>query len=229
MAEFEHIEELVVGLYDRKELGFAETEDDFTKLKSGRKSPTFFNGRRVMSFSRSLDMPYRQQERIADLTVQGYVHALDQGGYRVRVDHMINLPQAVNPVIGAVAMASGMSLLYLRTPEGEKGYGKHQPIEGIFEDGDRVVGIDNVISDGTTKKQVTEPIEEGAGLILPGFVVLLDREEGGRAALEGEDYELESVIGMRAATQILLDAQRIRLEQAEWSFNYIDQYDVPVD
>lgn len=228
MAEFEHLEELVVGLYDRKELGFAETEADFIKLKSGRMSPTFFNGRRVMSFSNTMDMPYEQQERVAQLTVEGYVHGLNQGGYRATTEHIINLPQAVNPIIGAVAMEAGMSLLYLRTPEGEKGYGKHQPIEGIYEKGDTVVGIDNVISNGATKQEVTEPIEDGAGLILPGFVVLLDREEGGRATLAEEGYDLESVIGMRAATQILSDARRIRPEQAEWSFAYIDRYDVPV-
>lgn len=226
-ANFEHLEELTVGLFDRGELGFSDTPDNFTKLKSGRMSPTFFNGRRVMSFSSQLEMPLAQQARVARLTAEGYSHGLEQveGSF----DHIVNLPQAVNPIIGAVALLSGRSLLYLRTPEGEKGYGKHQPIEGVYSPGDVVTGIDNVISNGDTKKEVTEPIEEVGGLVMPEFVVLLDREEGGRAALAEAGYGLTSVIGMRAATQILLDNGRIRPEQAEWSFEYIDTYDIPVN
>lgn len=227
MAEFEHLEELVVGLFDRQELGFAATSDDFIKLKSGRMSPTFFNGRRVMSFSSQLEMPLEQQARVAQLTAEGYAHGIDQA--ENQFDHIVNLPQAVNPVIGAVALISGKSLLYLRTPEGEKGYGKHQPIEGVYDRGDVVAGIDNVISNGDTKVEVTEPIEQLGGLVMPEFVVLLDREEGGRAALHTAGYALTSVIGMRAATQILLDNGRIRPEQAEWSFDYVDQYDIPVN
>lgn len=221
MAEFRKLEELVVGLYDRGELGYASSEADFIKLKSGRMSPNFFNGRGIMSFSTKLEMPLRNQMKLAKLTAEGYAHAVDHT--KNSTDHIINLPQAVNPIIGAVALISGASLLYLRTPEGEKGYGKHAPIEGHFDEGDSATGIDNVISNGDTKEEVTEPIE-GAGLVLPEFVVLLDREEGGEARLKAQGYDLTSVIGMGAATRVLLDAGRIRPEQAEWSFEYIARY-----
>jgi orotate phosphoribosyltransferase len=225
MAEFGHLEHLVIGLHARGELGYANTPEEFIKLKSGRLSPNFFNGRGIMSFSDKIDMSITEQMRLAKLAAEGYAHGIDQ--VKNGFDHIINLPQAVNPIVGAVALLSGASLLYLRTPEGEKGYGKHQPIEGVFSKGDIVTGIDNVISNGDTKKEVTEPIE-GAGLVLPEFVVLLDREEGGEAALKDAGYDLTKVIGMRAATQILLDAGRIRSEQAEWSFDYIDEYNIPV-
>lgn len=221
MAEFSRLEELVVGLYDRGELGYANSVAEFIKLKSGRMSPNFFNGRGIMSFSPNIDMPLRAQRRLARLTAEGYVHGIDYS--KNEFDHIVNLPQAVNPIIGAVALLSGDSLLYLRTPEGEKGYGKHAPIEGQYNEGDRVIGLDNVISNGDTKEEVTAPIES-AGLLLPGFVVLLDGEEGGEARLNAQGYDLTSVIGMGAATRVLLEAGRIRPEQAEWSFEYIARY-----
>lgn len=224
MAEFEHLEELVVGLFDRGELGYAKTEAEFIRLKSGRMSPTFFNGRGIMSFSTGLDMSLDRQQRLAKLTVEGYAHGLDQA--KNPFDHIINLPQAVNPIIGAVALLRGTSLLYLRTPEGDKGYGKHSPIEGQYQSGDGVVGLDNVISNADTKVEVTEPIE-GAGLVLPEFVVLMDREEGGEMALKSKGYDLTKVAGMGVATQILLGADRIQPYQAEWSFEYIQQYNNP--
>jgi len=226
VAEFEHLEELVIGLHERGELGYADTPDEFVRLKSDRMSPNFFNGRGIMSFSEALEMPLQKQMRLARLAAEGYAYGLDQT--KNKFDHMINLPQAVNPIAGAVALISGVSLLYLRTPEGEKGYGKHKPIEGEYMSGDEVVGIDNVISNADTKKEVTDPIEK-AGLLIPEFVVLMDREEGGEATLESAGYDLTSVIGMGAATRILLDAGRIRPEQAEWSFEYIDQYNVTID
>lgn len=227
MADFEHLEELVVGLKDRGEFWFAESPDGFKKIKSGRMSPTLFNGRGLMSFSPKLDMPIERQMRVADLSVMGYAHAIDQteGDF----DHLVNLPQAVNPIIGAVAREAGVSLLYLRTREGDKGYGSHAPVEGVFEVGDMVRGVDNVVSNAATKDEVLEPLEDGAELVVAGFDVFVDREEGGEAAIRAGGRDLNSVIGMRAATQILLANDRIRPEQAEWSFEYIDRYQVPVE
>lgn len=226
MAEFEHLEELVVGLHERGELGYANSRDEFIQLKSGRWSPNFFNGRGIMSFSDKLDMPIHAQQRLARLTAEGYAHGLDQ--IEDPFDHIINTPQAVNPVVGAVALLTGVSLLYLRTPEGEKGYGKHEPIEGAFKKGDKTIPIDNVVSNAKTKEEVTVPIEKMAGLVIPEFLVLFDREEGGRQAINAQGYGLRRVVGMRKATQILLENGRIRSEQAAWSFDYIDEYDVPV-
>lgn len=224
MAEFEHLEELVVGLHERGDLGFAESEDEFITVKSGRLSPTFFNGRGIMSRCPEHPMSLVKQGRVTDLTIDGYAHMLDQIEQH---DHIINLPQAVNPIVGAIALKSGYSLLYLRTQEGEKGYGKHEPIEGLYSPDESVIGIDNVISDSKTKTDVAKTIE-AAGLRIPIFAVLLDREEGGEATLNHLGYDLASVVGMRAATQILLDAGRIRPEQARWSFDYIDRYNIPV-
>lgn len=226
MAEFEHLEELVIGLFDRGELGYAKTKDKFIQLKSGRLSPNFFNGRGIMSFSTRIDMPLDKQKRLAGLMVESYSHGLDQA--KNPFDHIINLPQAVNPIVGAVALLRGVSLLYLRTPEGEKSYGKHSPIEGQYQIGDSVIGLDNVISNADTKIEAAKPIE-GVGLVLPEFVVLLDREEGGEVALKAQGYDLTRVAGMGVATRILLDAGRIQPHQAEWSFEYNERYNTFMD
>ncbi len=222
MAEFRHVEELIVGLYERGELVYANSPDEFTRLRSGRMSPYFFNGRGIMSFSPSLEMPLAKQRRLARLTVEGYAFALDHARYDH--DHILNLPQAINPIIGAVALVSGRSLLYQRTPEAKNGYGKHSPIEGVFTKGDAVIGMDNVIGNGDTKYESAGLIE-AAGLAVPEFAVLIDREEGGEAALAAAGYSLTKVFGMRLATEILqAHGSSIRPEQAEWTYEYIASY-----
>lgn len=226
MAQYEHLEELVVGLYDRGELGFAKTEAEFVELRSGRMSPHFFNGRGIMSFSVDLDMPIEQQQRLARLTAEAYAFGLDQVEHDY--DHIVNIPQAVNPIIGAVALLSGSSLLYLRTPEGNKGYGKHKPVEGIYNEGELVLPVDNVISKGDTKQEVTDPIGD-SDLEIPGFLALVDREEGGEAALKAAGFKFTKVFGMGTATRILLDERRISRTQAEWSFEYRDRYNIPIE
>lgn len=231
MAEFPHLEELVVGLHERGEIGYVNSPEDFITLKSGRQSPNYVSTRDIMSFSDSLPISIERQQRVAELTVKAYAHGLDEisntvgnpGDAADPFEHIVGLPQAVTTVVGAVGYERRTSVLTIRVPEGEKGYGKHKPIQGTFKEGDRAYALDNVISDGGTKSEYTGPLE-AAGLVLPGFLVLVDREEGGEQSLLENGYMLYRVVGMGAATRILLDNKRIRPDQAEWSFDYIARY-----
>jgi len=225
MVEFGKIEELAVGWFDRGEIGYAKTLEEFTPLKSGRRSPNYVNGRRIMSFSKNGEVEPRRQLQIAKLTIYGLAHAIDHSNSDY--DHLANVPQAINPVVGALAWVRGDSLLNVRTKEGDKGYGQHDPIEGLYEEGELVIGIDNVISDGGTKMEFMEPIGL-CKLVLQEFVVIVDREEGGAAALHQQGIGLSRVMAMGQVTDILLDHGRINAQQAEWSHEYIARYNHPL-
>lgn len=64
-----------------------------------------------------------------------------------------------------------------------KGYGAGRRIEGNFQEGDSVVVVDDVITTGQSTLKAIDAIEEAGGKILFAFV-LVDREEGGREAIE---------------------------------------------
>ena len=64
-----------------------------------------------------------------------------------------------------------------------KGHGRARRIEGNFHEGDTVVVVDDVITTGGSTLRAIDAIEEEGGKVAVAFV-LVDREEGGRQAIE---------------------------------------------
>jgi orotate phosphoribosyltransferase len=62
-------------------------------------------------------------------------------------------------------------------------HGTGRLIEGSFRTGDRVAVIEDVITTGGSALRAAEAIRTAGGVIL-GVLALVDREEGGREALE---------------------------------------------
>src|SRR5262249_37672449 len=70
-------------------------------------------------------------------------------------------------------------------------------LEGAFQPGERVVVIDDIITDGASKLEAIEPLE-AAGLVVEDLVVLIDREQGGRERLAAKGYRLHAVLSSSA-------------------------------
>jgi orotate phosphoribosyltransferase len=68
-----------------------------------------------------------------------------------------------------------------------KEHGRLKRIEGNFSAGDSVVIVDDVITTGGSTIQAIDAIEEAGGHIA-FVIVLVDREEGGRANIERRGY-----------------------------------------
>ncbi len=73
-----------------------------------------------------------------------------------------------------------------------KEYGAGRRIEGNFSSGDPVVVVDDVITTGGSTLRAIDAVEAEGGKILFAFV-LVDREEGGRQALEERGVEVVSL------------------------------------
>ena len=67
--------------------------------------------------------------------------------------------------------------------KGIKQHGTRRRIEGNFSPGDAVVVIEDVITTGGSTAEAIEAITDGGGRIL-GVLAVVDREQGGREALE---------------------------------------------
>ncbi len=77
---------------------------------------------------------------------------------RCGADRIAGIPYAGLPLAVAASLAGRVPLIYPRREE--KGYGTQRRIEGLFTAGERVVLIDDIITDGASKFEAIEPLEE---------------------------------------------------------------------
>jgi orotate phosphoribosyltransferase len=94
-----------------------------------------------------------------------------------------------DPIALAVGMASAAehpdeALQVFTVRKEPKGHGAGKQIEGNFRSGDSVVVVDDVITTGGSTLKAIDAIEREGGSIA-FCLVLVDREEGGRQAIEG--------------------------------------------
>jgi orotate phosphoribosyltransferase len=126
--------------------------------------------------------------------------ALRQSSWQV--DAIGGLTLGADPISYAIAYASASSDAPLRAftvRKEAKAHGTGRLIEGPFREGDRVAVVEDVITTGGSALRAVEAIRAAGGSV-SGVIALVDREEGGRAALE--DVGL-SVIVLARASEIM--------------------------
>ena len=96
------------------------------------------------------------------------------------------LTLGADPVAYAVSYASARSRRPLRAftvRKEAKAHGTGKRIEGPFVAGDRVVVVEDVITTGASALTAVEAVRAHGGTVL-GVLAVVDREEGGREAIE---------------------------------------------
>ena len=109
------------------------------------------------------------------------------------------LTMGADPVAYAIAAASWGSELVLdgfSVRKEAKDHGAGRLIEGNFKSGDPVVVIEDVITSGGSAQKAIDAVEAAGGTVL-GVLAVVDRGEGGRAALESKGREVVALITSR--------------------------------
>jgi orotate phosphoribosyltransferase len=110
-------------------------------------------------------------------------------------DSIGGLTLGADPVSYAVSYASAESSKPLRAftvRKEAKAHGTGKLIEGPFETTDRVVVIEDVITTGGSALNAAEVIR-AAGATILGVLAVVDREEGGREAIEAAGFQVASI------------------------------------
>lgn len=110
------------------------------------------------------------------------------------------LTMGADPVAYAIAGASFGSdtpLDAFSVRKDAKTHGTGRLIEGNFSAGSQVVVIEDVITTGGSARRAIEAIRGAGGAIL-GVLAVVDREEGGRRALEQEGWKVVSLTNTSA-------------------------------
>lgn len=125
---------------------------------------------------------------------------LRQSGWTI--DAIGGLTLGADPISYAISYASAGSDRPLRAftvRKETKAHGTGKLIEGPFKEGDHVAVIEDVITTGGSALRAIEAIRAEHGTV-EGVLALVDREEGGRQAIESSGV---SIISLVSATQII--------------------------
>jgi orotate phosphoribosyltransferase len=100
------------------------------------------------------------------------------------------------PELGAVALAASASLAsglpFLIVRKGAKEYGTERLLEGVWEAGEDVCLVEDVVTSGGAAVAAVRALRE-AGLACTRAVCVVDRGEGGMEALAGEGVALTAL------------------------------------
>lgn len=128
----------------------------------------------------------------------GYVtRLLDKLTCRLHFDLLADIPTAITPVVAVLSYTTNRPMISPRKED--KNYGLGVTIDGDFHAGQTVLLIDDVMSKGDSKFEAISKLEQ-AGLKVLEVVTLVDREQGGKPALEAKGYKATCAITL---TQLL--------------------------
>jgi orotate phosphoribosyltransferase len=106
------------------------------------------------------------------------------------------LTLGADPIAYALALTArrrGQLLDAFTVRKQPKDHGTGQRIEGCFATGYPVVIVEDVLTSGASAREAISVVKSAGGVVL-GVMAVLDREEGGREAIESEGYLVESFL-----------------------------------
>ncbi len=152
-------------------------------LASGRQSDLYIDCRPTTMYP----------EGLASIGPLG-LHAIGERAWHP--DSIGGLTLGADPVSYAIAYASqlaGMPVRAFTVRKEAKTHGTGKVIEGAFEANDRVVVVEDVITTGGSALRAVEAVRAAGGTVV-GVLAVVDREEGGREAIQAAGLEVEALV-----------------------------------
>ena len=143
--------------------------------------------------------------------LHGYSALLEQ----LQFDRIAGIPYGSLPTATGLSLALHKPLIYPRKEV--KAHGARRLIEGDFNEGDRVVVVDDILITGGSVLEGIAKLES-SGLVVNDVVVFIDhggeRDRTARERLEAAGYRSHAVLTIERITEALLAAGRLSSEQA---------------
>lgn len=122
------------------------------RLASGRLSPVYVDCRRLLSFPR---------ERA--LVIEALAQLVRKELSNAKIEVLAGGETAGIPFAALLAEKLEMPMIYVR--KAPKGYGRAAQIEGVLQEGQRVLLVEDLVTDGGSKLAFQEGIERAGGVV----------------------------------------------------------------
>lgn len=174
--------EIALDLHNIGALKFGE----FT-FKSGIVSPMYIDLRLFISHPKIL-------KKIAKI----YSASLST----IKYDRLAGVAYAALPIAGAISLELEQPWIFLRKEALKKIYGLEKSLEGEYKKGEKIVMIEDLVTEATSLLEAIPAIEKH-GLTISDAVVLLDYEKGGGDNLKAKGYNLHAFMTVKEVVDIM--------------------------
>lgn len=186
---------------------------DFTIGRTTQHSPVYVNLRLLISNPRAL----ARAARVMNDEVQA-LRAMRNP--RVQpFQRVCGIPFGGLHLATAFSLRSRVPMVYIH-PAKERN-GNRVFVEGLYELGERVLLIDDLVTSGGGVIETAEFLRANAGLIVKDVLVLLDRQEGAGEQLRERGYNLIPILGLEAMLNNLMARGLIAEEQYQKCIDYV--------
>lgn len=174
-------------------------------LASGRRSPVYIDLRILPSFPEQFGVVIGEMAKLVK---------------KLGVDVIAGAETAGIPLAAAIAIKAGIPMVYVR--KRPKDYGTRSQIEGVLNNGNKAVLIDDLITDGNSKIGFVEGVKRQGGII-EDVVVILDREQGGKEMLEKNGLKLHSLIRLKELLGYMKENNLVTEEKFNEVMDYLEK------
>lgn len=192
------------------------------KLKSGDVSPFYINMKSCMSSVENRDNIFSFIKKKYDLYVKKLKRTAEKDNTLEEFEDLFDIKGIIGVPYGGIQYAIrlgeqlGLPNLILRDKLKEHGLGTKKPkyVEGIYNVGDNVIVVEDVVSTGASCLEGIKHIEQ-SGLSVSLVVVIMDRDQGGVDLIESEGYNVLTITNVNSYLETLVNNKLVEQYQYE--------------
>ena len=199
---------LILALHDIR----AVCLDGPYTLKSGLQSPIYLDLRALISFPSLLSSVCRlMADLLAPLTF----------------DLICGVPYTALPI--ATLLSHSLHVPMIMRRKEVKAYGLRKAIEGVWDRDTphRCLIVEDLVTSGLSVFETVQPIQE-EGVEVRDVVVIIDREQGGRANIEQRGCRLHAVMTISEVVRVLVEEGRIGRDKGDEVMAFIHSHRMQV-
>lgn len=149
--------------------------------------------------------------------IDGVLEVYEEMSQGLQFDCYADVPTAATPIVAILSYLTGIPMI---TPRKPKTHGVPGTIDGVFQEGQTALLIDDLVTKGSSIIEAIHTLEANE-LKVKDVLVLVNREQGGTEQLQRLGYNLHAAFKLSTLLLWYLDTDKIDQAKYEETMAYL--------